>query len=134
MASRQHQQLMADLEASADGWGAEALLRCLQALSGGGPTQWRDVEVLDAWPISDGFCVVYEMYGARLGVRATRATGDGPPFFFSRDTYGGDPSPAEFGVEIADFGIAEPLGDRVHSLVRDDAGVSWWGDLPLPGT
>ncbi|WP_382304457.1 hypothetical protein [Herbiconiux sp. UC225_62] len=36
-----------------------------------------------------------------------------------------DPSPTEFGVDIADFTIGEPLGLRVHALVHDGNGVGW---------
>lgn len=91
------------------------------------------MRVLDAWSISDGFCVVYEMYGDRVRVRARRGTPNGPPFFFNRGVHGEDPSPEAFGVEIADFAIAEPLGNFAQSLVLDDDGVGWWGDPPLPG-
>lgn len=122
-ASPQHERLIADLETLGGDWRSEALLGCLQRLRDGGPTEWRDVVILDAWPITDGFCVVYEMYGDRLGARATRATGEGPPFFFSRGVHGADPSPRAFGVEIADCAIAEPLGSRGDSLVTDEASV-----------
>lgn len=128
-----HQHLIEDLETAANDWASAALLACLLRLRDGGPTEFREVTVRDAWPIVDGFCVVYEMYDLRLGVRATRTTGDGPPFFFSQGFQGPDPSPRAFGVEIADYAIAEPLGSFVGELVPDSAGVGWWGDPPLPG-
>ena len=129
-----HQRLIEDLEASADTWASEALLSCLQRLRDGGPTKFRDVMVLDAWPVTDGFCVVYETYEVRLGVRVTRATGEGPPFFFSRSVHGPEPTPRAFGVEIADYAISEPLGRLVETLGSDEDGVGWWGDAPLPGS
>lgn len=92
MPSPQHERLIADLETLWRDWGAESLLNCLQRLRDAGPTEWRDVVILEAWPITDGFCVVYEMCGHRLGVRATRVTGEGSPFFFSRGVHGADPS------------------------------------------
>lgn len=83
--------------------------------------------------VVDGFCVVYEMYGYRLGVRAHRRTAGGPPFWFDRGVHGEDPSPEVFGREIADFAIAEPLGTIAGNLVMDHDGVGWWGDPPVPG-
>ncbi|MGI3779767.1 MAG: hypothetical protein ACRYG2_03235 [Janthinobacterium lividum] len=130
----EHERLIDGLEISTGDWASEALLSCLRRLRDGGPTQSRDVTVLDAWPITDGFCMVYEMYEFRLGVRVTRTTGEGPPFFFNRGVHGPDPSPRAFGVEIADYAIAEPLGSLDETLVTDEAGVTWWGDPPLPGS
>lgn len=126
-----HQRLIDGLE-SQSSWGDLALLACLTRLRDGGPTEWREVTVLDAWSVADGFCVVYEMYGDRLGVRAHRATAGGPPFWFDRGVFGKHPTPEAFGQEIADYAVAEPLGSVGDNLVMDRDGVGWWGDPPLP--
>ncbi|MFF9565447.1 hypothetical protein ACF1AJ_19010 [Leifsonia sp. NPDC014704] len=105
-------------------WGQTALLSCLERLRSGGPTSAEEVTVVDAWAFDDGFCVIYgSPWGPTAGLRVT-ATGE---------QYSGactdHPSAEEFGMDIADFSIAEPLGRFADRLVLDAGGV---GDPPFP--
>ncbi|WP_082473832.1 hypothetical protein [Curtobacterium sp. Leaf261] len=142
MFSTQHAALIdATRAATVPTWSDRALLGCLEKLRDGGPTEWQLVTVHDAWPLQevDGFCVVYTSpWGPQVGVRVTRDTPSGAPFYpsglYAQPLSGGDPTAEEFGQEIADLGIAEPLGSRGSRLVMDGTGLGWWGDAPLPGT
>ena len=81
----------------------------------------------EGWPIDDGFCLVYRSpWGPTVGLRVA-ATGDQ---FEAAYTY--EPTASDFGVDIADFSVAEPLGSRADDLVFDADGLGWWGDGPLP--
>ncbi|GAG42300.1 unnamed protein product, partial [marine sediment metagenome] len=51
---------------------------------------------------------------------------------YSEPFAGGEPTAEQFGWEIADYAVAEPLGTRADHLVVDRAGVGWWGVAPLP--
>ena len=79
--------------------------------------------MLDSWTEADvAFCVVYRYpyFKGTLGIRCT----------FETDMYGSPPSdPEQFGRDVADFDIGEPLGSVVERLRPDDKGIHWWGDL-----
>jgi len=61
MYTSEHSALITQLESAASStWGERALLTCLRRLRDGGVTEWKQVEVRDAWPFPDGFCVVYK--------------------------------------------------------------------------
>ncbi|GAA2067852.1 hypothetical protein [Leifsonia soli] len=108
-------------------WGQIALLSCLERLRSGGPTSTEEVTVVDAWAFDDGFCVVYgSPWGPTVGLRVTA---DGEQY---DGAYTDDPTAEEFGTDIADFSIGEPLGRFADQLVFDAGGVGWWGDQPFP--
>ncbi|MET3564809.1 hypothetical protein ABIC47_000280 [Leifsonia sp. 563] len=108
-------------------WGQTALLSCLERLRSGGPTSAEEVTVVDAWAFDDGFCVIYgSPWGPTAGLRVT-ATGEQ-----YSGAYTDQPTAEEFGMDIADFSIAEPLGRFADRLVFDAGGVGWWGDPPFP--
>ncbi|SDY85368.1 hypothetical protein [Herbiconiux ginsengi] len=108
-------------------WEESALLGCLERLRAGGLTEGGRVRVHDCWVITDGFCVVYTAPGGQdAGVRVIA---DGEQF---QSAFTFDPTATDFGVDIADFTIGEPLGTRVGTLVPDEDGLGWWGDPPLP--
>ncbi|SDQ49942.1 hypothetical protein SAMN04489742_1356 [Arthrobacter crystallopoietes] len=99
----------------------EALLACLERLRDGGPTQWEDVEVHDAWSTPDAFAITYSWpWGPDVGLVRRRASMQGE-------------DPVEAAQFIADFDVAEPLGTAAARLHYDRAGLGWWGDLPAPG-
>lgn len=104
-------------------WAQDALEACLQHLPESGLTETRTVEVLDSWTEDNAaFCVVYRYpyFRGVLGIRCT----------FDTDMYGAPPTDAvQFGRDIADFEIGEPLGSVVERLRPDSADVYWWGDL-----
>lgn len=92
----------------------------------------------DAWPIDDGFCVVYRWADddVRIGVRLTRESQNerGAPFWYQHwltSDYP-NPTPEEFGMEIADLAIAEP--GPVNVELNEVDGIGWWGQSPLPGS
>ena len=104
-------------------WVEAALSACLSHLPESRVTEGRTVQVLDAWT-EDGvaFCVVYRYpyFDGVLGIRCT----------VDQDMVGDTPTdPAEFGREVADFSIGEPLGTVAKYLRPDASGVHWWGDL-----
>ena len=112
---------------TAPSWGEAALLACLRRLETGGPTSPEEVQVKDGCALDDEFCVVYSApWGPTVGVRVHR---EGRLF---RAGYTDDPTPEEYGVDIADFSIAEPLGTTIFLLKSDSHGLGWWGDRPLP--
>ena len=121
MFSARHEELIARLEAQPGStWLDEALLSCLRRLRDGGLTEWQSITVVDAWTDADALSVVYrwdglhETIGYRMGRRAPSA----------------EMTAAEYGIEIADFQIAEPLGTVYGSLRFDANGIGWWGYLP----
>jgi hypothetical protein len=104
-------------------WGEAALRACRDHLGVSHMTEAHTVQVLDAWT-EDGvaFCVIYQYpyFDGVLGIRRT----------FDENMYGDDATdPDEFGRDVADFDIGEPLGTVVERLRVDAAGVHWWGDL-----
>ncbi len=124
----EHAQLMKELSAHGDrNWGEDTLLGCLRRLESGGPTEAAQVKVHDGWAEDDEFCLIYDApSGPTVGVRVHR---DGGQF---QSAYIDEPSPDEFGIDIADFTVAEPLGTKANHLVLDSDGLGWWGDQPLP--
>jgi hypothetical protein len=124
----EHAQLMEELSAIDDrNWGEEALLGCLRRLESGGATEAAEVKVHDGWALDEEFCLVYASpWGPTVGVRIHH---DGDQF---EAAYTYDPSPNEFGIDIADFTVAEPLGTYADHLILDSYGLGWWGDHPLP--
>jgi hypothetical protein len=124
----EHEALLEDLGAiPAPSWGQTALLACLRRLHEGGPTSPEEVRVVDGWAFPDGFCLIYEApWGPMVGLRVT-ATG--------KQFLGGyvdSPTAEDFGTDIADFTVAEPLGTRIFFLVEDETGLGWFGDRPFP--
>jgi hypothetical protein len=119
--SARHEELIARLDAQRGAtWLDEALGSCLRRLRDGGPTEWRSITVVDAWTDGDAISVVYrwntmhETFGCRVG----------------RHAPSDEMTAAEYGIEIADFHIAEPLGTVYDSLRFDANGIGWWGYLP----
>lgn len=129
--SERHAELIAGLESAAsDEWGPRALLACLRKLRDGGPTEGRSVVVHDAWATEDGFRVVYDapFGGPRVGVIRDRGTSVD---WLDVYTTGDEPTPEEFGWEVADHNIGEPLGRHIDDLDLDAEGLGWWGHRPL---
>ena len=128
MVTPEHAALIAELEAKANAsWGAQALLACLQKLRDGGPTEASIVEVCKAAPLVDGFTIDYlSPWGPRVGLVARR--GQLRDFAGVYQADADTLTPAEFGDEIADFFVGEPLGTYSDRLKYDEAGLGWWGD------
>jgi hypothetical protein len=130
--TEQHAALIEQLDsASPTGWGERALLACLTRLRDGGPTEASIVEVYEAWPVDDGFKIVYlSPWGPRVGLTARLGA---MQFFMNiyADSLKSEPTPEEFGKEIADFFVAEPLGGYVDILEYDAEGLGWWGERRL---
>jgi hypothetical protein len=102
-------------------WLHAALYACVTGLSRS-CTEGETVEVLAAWIDDDGLCVVYQYpyFDGVLGFRTgTELDTDNEMAL----------SAPEFGQDIADFNIGEPLGSVVDHLRQDAYGVHWWGDL-----
>ena len=128
MVTPEHARLINELEASPDRpWGEAALLACLRKLRDGGPTEYQIVEVRRAAPTEDGFDIVYlSPWGPEVGLTARL----GQLQYFGgvyQESYDRDPTPEEFGDEVADFFVAEPLGNYASVLDVDDSGLGWWG-------
>lgn len=94
-------------------------------------TMGETVEMLAAWTDDEEcLCFVYQYpaFDGVLGLRCDTQT----------DMYGEAPTdPGDFGQDVADFDIGEPLGTVVDVLRQDPQGVWWWGTLgtelpPLP--
>jgi hypothetical protein len=128
MVTPEHAQLISDLEDLAErSWGDNALLACLLKLRDGGPTEYIIVEVRRATAVADGFDIVYlSPWGPEVGLSARL---DQMQFFGGvyQESCDRDPTAAEFGQEIADFFVAEPLGTYAYPLDIDDTGLGWWG-------
>ncbi|QIS11171.1 hypothetical protein [Nocardia arthritidis] len=98
---------------------------------------WR-IAVEDAW-IEDEwtFVVVYRSpyFDGRLALR--RSTYDP-----ADDTFASmysprlptAPNPVDYGRDVADYDIGEPLGSVRDHLRVDDNGMHWWGSTPTPPT
>lgn len=87
--------------------------------------------VENAWATSDEFRVVYSFVGGRrIGIIRNRET-----TIDRTDVYatGDVATPEEFGQEVADFNIGEPLGAYVKILDVDADGLGWWGHISLRG-
>lgn len=112
------------VDARAPGWAKAALEACLLHLPVSRVTESRTVQVLDSWTEGErAFCVVYQYPYFKDGVLGIRCT-------FDTDMYGDEPSdPEQFGRDVADFDIGEPLGTVANSLRSDLNGIHWWGDL-----
>lgn len=126
-----HRQLISTLTRSQElEWSGVALLSCLRWLCTSTLTEAPEVQVDGAWTDgSDAFCVVYRVpYGPPRGVGFRCHRADGNPIG-TIDSDGDDSEPVEFGRQVADFEIGEPLGSRVTRLRRDEHGVGWWGSL-----
>ncbi|HVV76788.1 MAG TPA: hypothetical protein VHC43_12190 [Mycobacteriales bacterium] len=78
------------------------------------------VTLLRAWPEPEyGFCVIYRHAWHPelvLGYRAVAPQGD--------ESF---EDVEEFGFEVANFQLREPLGTERARLSFDAAGVAWWG-------
>lgn len=121
MFSARHEELIARLAAErGPSWLDECLASCLRRLRDGGPTEWHSVTVVDAWTDDDALSVVYEWTYLHETIGFRR----------SRPREPEESTAAEFGIESADFFIAEPLGTRYDALRFDANGIGWWGDLP----
>lgn len=134
--SEQHVALVRDLYAeSRPTWSHRALLACLERLMEGGPTDGHLISVFDAWsiPARDGFCVIYSHpCGEKVGVCVLKTSSDDYPLFLNADGSLDMNNAREFGVEVADYVIAEPLGSIADTLIYDNWGIGWWGEPPLP--
>jgi hypothetical protein len=124
----EHALLINELEASTHRtWGEVALLACLVKLRDGGPTEYKIVEVRRATPVEDGFDIVYlSPWGPEVGLTARL----GQMQYFGgvyQEAYDRDPTAQEFGQEVADFFVGEPLGHYASVLDFDDSGLGWWG-------
>lgn len=131
-----HAHLIEQLIArSSQSWSNLALLACLETLAAGGPTNGDLIHIRDAWALddADGICVVYNHPdGPPIGVRVLRTSPSGHPLYLNAARAGNMDDPGDFGREVADYVIAEPLGLIADQLVADHAGVGWWGEPPLP--
>jgi len=128
MVTPQHLALIEQLASTpGEAWGRSALLACLRRLQDRGPTEAAIVEVYQAWPLEDGFQIVYlSPWGPRVGLTARR----GKLEWFANvyvDDPGSEPTPREFGMEVADYFVAEPLGKYAETLEFDSDGLGWWG-------
>ena len=136
MFSSEHERLIERHQSAAPvTWSSRALASCLQRLMDGGPTEWAEVTVHDAWvlPDAEGFCMVYTSpWGPRVGYRVSRYGEGGLLSGMSPAQEAKEAPPEYFGIEIADFAIAEPLGSIGQQLVYDSRGLGWWGDAPFP--
>lgn len=98
---------------------------------GGGHFDANGAYLLRSWSIvEDGVPVLYLVYrhpwwGFATGLRREL----GGEVLASRS--------GERAVDVADDivtgDVGEPLGRVADSMVPDDDGVWWWGDVPLPG-
>ena len=83
--------------------------------SGRGPTEAKDVTVLDSWTVEDEIFIVYTApwFDGKLGYRQ-RLPGWGEEHLVE---------------DIAHFTIAEPLG-RIALVLDppDEHGITWWDD------
>lgn len=131
MFTDRHRALITELQAVRDpSWGALALLACLTRLRDGGPTSADHVAVQDAWATEDEFRVVYDSpWGPRVGIVRHRFTTVDRLDASASSPAG--PTPEEFGREVADFNIGEPLGSYAFALHYDDDGLGWWGDTAV---
>jgi hypothetical protein len=122
-----HSELLARLKQLPERtWGQQALLVCLRRLRDGGPTEAAIVEVYEAWPLDDGFKIVYlSPWGPIVGLTARREKLQFFSCIYQDDE--GDITPEAFGKEIADFFVGEPLGNYVDVLSYDDEDLGWWG-------
>jgi hypothetical protein len=131
MECRRHAELIAELEeAASNEWGPRALLACLRRLRAGGFIEAKSVVVHDAWATTDEFRVVYDSpWSSRVGIIRNRNT-----TIDRLDVYasGDEATPEEFGQEVADLNISEPLGSYSRIVQVDAQGLGWWGHLPLP--
>jgi hypothetical protein len=86
------------------------------------------VIVEDAWATTDEFRVIYSFTaGPRIGIiRSRETTIDHLNIYATGDVA----TPEEFGQEVADFNIGEPLGAYLDILDFDADGVGWWGHIP----
>jgi hypothetical protein len=128
MVTPEHTRLISELEMRSErSWGEDALLACLKKLRDGGPTEYQIVEVRRALAEDNGFDIVYlSPSGPEVGLSARL----GQMQYFGgvyHESYDRDPTATEFGQEIADFFVAEPLGTYAHPLDIDDTGLGWWG-------
>lgn len=109
--------------AKSRGWGEAALAACLERLNSSRVTQAWTVQVLDSWTEAGvAFCVVYRYpyFEGVLGIRRT----------FDEDVNGDRAvDPGQFGRDVADYDIGEPLGTVADRLRLDESGIAWWGDL-----
>lgn len=110
------------MEPRSEAWLRAALYACVTGLSQS-CTEGETVEVLAAWIDDDDcLCVIYQypVFDGVLGIRRETDT----------DMYGEPPvDPMQFGQDIADFDIGEPLGTVADHLRQDAHGVHWWGSL-----
>jgi hypothetical protein len=122
-----HRSLLASLESSPEAtWGEQALLACLRRLRDGGPTDYSIVDVIRAWPIDSGFEVVYlSPWGPVVGLTAQRGELEYFQGIYEED--GASLTAESFGMEVADFYVAEPLGRYTEVLEVDSDGIGWWG-------
>ncbi|MBG6190315.1 hypothetical protein IWX64_001255 [Arthrobacter sp. CAN_A212] len=116
MYSARHHSLIRELRAlPAPSWLETVLLSCLERLRDGGPTEWEQVRVDDAWVDGDTISIVYlSPGGQQAGLIRGRSS-------LSVD------DPVEAGRDMADYDVAEPLGSVAADLVYDAQGVGWWG-------
>jgi hypothetical protein len=122
-----HESLIASLESLPEAtWGEQALLACLCRLRDGGPTEHAIIEVHRAWPIENGFKVVYlSPWGPIVGLTAQRDDLEYFQRIYEQDET--NLTAESFGMEVADFYVAEPLGRYADVLEIGRDGIGWWG-------
>ncbi|CAM4462155.1 hypothetical protein NONI108955_30900 [Nocardia ninae] len=97
------------------------------------PVSWR-VTVEDAWVEEEWTVVVVyrsQFFDGPLALR--RTTHDPHSNTFSSmysPQLSSAPDPVQFGRDVADFDIGEPLGTVTDHVRVDDNGIQWWGKLP----
>lgn len=127
MVTAEHAELIRQLSLlKRRNWGQDALLACLRKLRDGGPTEYQIVEVRRARPVEDGFDIVYlSPWGPEVGLAARVGL---LKHFIGIYQGSEDSLTAEaFGQEVADFYVAEPLGNYSAVLDFDESGLGWWG-------
>ncbi|MBF6134218.1 hypothetical protein IU501_14575 [Nocardia otitidiscaviarum] len=91
---------------------------------------WR-IAVIDAWVEDEWtFVVVYRSpyFDGPLALRSSTYDAHTNAFSsMSSPRLADAPDPVQFGRDVADFDIGEPLGAMRENLRVDGDGIHWWG-------